>query len=82
MNSESSYVVIAIPSGDGCESGNRVWSERFKTRPAAERARLFFTQKHIDVWIVEDCDDVRGGPLNQPAIRHQAPSDANYPPKA
>lgn len=51
MNSEPVYVVIAIA---GCESGSRVWSERFKTRHAADRARSFLKQNHIDVWVIED----------------------------
>jgi hypothetical protein len=54
MNSEPVYVVIAIAGGDGCERGSRVWSERFKTRHAADRARSFLKQNHIDVWVIED----------------------------
>lgn len=50
MNSEPVYVVIAIDDG-------RVWSERFITRHAADRASSFLKQNNINVWVIADVPD-------------------------
>lgn len=55
MNSEPTYVVIAIADGDGsCAIGHRIWSERFDTRIAAEQACSFLKHHEIRVRLIED----------------------------
>jgi len=51
MNSEPVYVVIAI------DSNSQVWSERFITRHAADRASFFLKQNGADVWVIADVPD-------------------------
>ena len=57
MNSEPSYVVIAIAGGDGdsnCDIGHRIWSQHFNSRVAAENATAFIKLSKLRVRLIED----------------------------
>jgi hypothetical protein len=53
MNSEPTYVVIAIADGSG-DMGPCIWSERFKTHAAAKDACAFLKRDDVRVRLIAD----------------------------
>jgi len=53
MNSEPTYVVIAIAEGGG-DTGPCIWSDRFKTHAAAKETCAFLKHDGVRLRIIAD----------------------------